>query len=156
MDLSSWNLSVHNISSSSAFVEWTDFPLNVTITQFMVMFTEENSNLSALLEVQSLYDRGYFLYKLLKPHRTYKFQVLAFTGGVENVTYSTEIITITTGEGGKDCVATIQSEVSNFLCMNLLYKLNISPLTLQYFVLKEICSNCVSLLKVSIRPTGLL
>ena len=108
MDLSSWNLSVHNISSSSAFVEWTDFPLNVTISQFMVMFTEENSNLSALLEVQSLYDRGYFVYKLLKPHRMYKFQVLAFTGGVENVTYSTEIKTITTGEGGKDCMATIQ------------------------------------------------
>ena len=110
MDLPSWNLSVHNISSSSAFVEWTDFPLNVTISQFMVMFTEENSNLSALLQVQSLYYRGYFLYKLLKPNRMYKFQVLAFTGGVENFTYSTEIKTITTGEGGKDCMATIQSE----------------------------------------------
>ena len=75
----------------------------------MVMFTEENSNLSVLLEVQSLYDRGYFVYMLLKPQRMYKFQVLAFTGGVENVTYSTEIKTITTGEGGKDCTATIQS-----------------------------------------------
>ena len=90
-------------------MEWTGFPLNVTVTHFMVMFTEENSNLSVLLEVQSLYDRGYFVYMLLKPQRMYKFQVLAFTGGVENVTYSTEIKTITTGEGGKDCAATIQS-----------------------------------------------
>ena len=73
------------------------------------MFTEENSNLSALLEVQSFHNRSYFVYKLLKPQRMYKFQVLAFTGGVENVTYSTKIKTIMTGEGGKDCVATIQS-----------------------------------------------
>ena len=75
----------------------------------MVMFTEENSSLSVLFKVTSLYDGYYFVNKLLKPHRIYEFQVLAFTGGVENVTYSTEIKTITTGEGGKDRVATIQS-----------------------------------------------
>ena len=75
----------------------------------MVMFTEENTNLSALFKVRSLYDRHYFVYRLLKPHRMYKFQLLAFTGGVENVTYSTEIKNITTGEGGKYRVATIQS-----------------------------------------------
>ena len=108
--LSSWHLAVHNITSSSAFVEWTDFPLNVSITHFMVMFTQENSNLSVLFKVKSLYDRYYFVYKLLKPRRMYEFQVLAFTGGVENVTYSTEIKTVATGEGGKDCVARILSQ----------------------------------------------
>ena len=108
-EISSWNLSVHNITSSSAFVEWADFPLDAPITHFMVMFTEENSSLSVLLEVKSSYDRDHFVYKLLKPTRMYEFRVLAFTGGVENVTYSTETKTITTGEGGKDCVATTQS-----------------------------------------------
>jgi len=73
----------------------------------MVMFTKENANVSALFRVKSLYDRNYFVYKLLKPHQKYEFQVLAFTDGVENTTYSTEIQTITTGEGGKDWVAKI-------------------------------------------------
>ena len=75
----------------------------------MVMFNEENSNVSVLFKVKSLYDRQYFVYRLLKPHRMYEFQVLAFTGDVENATYSTEIKTVTTGEGGKDRVATIES-----------------------------------------------
>ena len=100
-------MSVLNITSSSARVEWTDFPLNVSITHFMVMFTEKNTNISVLFRVKSLYDRYYFVKELLKPHRMYEFQVIAFTGGVENVTYSTEIQTITTGEGGKERVATI-------------------------------------------------
>lgn len=101
IDLPSWLLSVHNITSSSVLVEWADFPLNVSISHLMVMFTEENTNISVLFKVSSLYDRKYFVEKLLKPHRMYKFQVLAFTGGVENVTYSTEIQTIMTAEGGK-------------------------------------------------------
>jgi len=106
-DLSSWHLSVYNITSSSVFVAWTEFPLNVSITHFMVMFTKKNTNLSVLLRVKSLYDQYYFVDKLLKPHQKYEFQVLAFTGSAENVTYSTEIQTITTGEGGKDRVAKI-------------------------------------------------
>ena len=73
----------------------------------MVMFTEEKTNISVLFKVWSLYDRYYFVNKLLKPHRMYEFQLLAFTGGVKNVTYSTEIQTITTGAGGEDRVATI-------------------------------------------------
>ena len=73
----------------------------------MVMFTEENTNLSVLFRVGSLYDRHYNVSRLLKPHRMYEFQVLAFTGGVENITYSTEIKAIMTAEGGKDCVATM-------------------------------------------------
>ena len=73
----------------------------------MVMFTEENSNISVLFKVWSLYNRNYFVNKLLKPNRVYEFQVLAFTVGVENATYSTKIQTITTGEEGEDRVATI-------------------------------------------------
>ena len=76
----------------------------------MVMFTEDNSSLSVLLQVKSLYDRDHFVYKLLKANRMYEFRVLAFTEDVENVTYSTETKTITTGEEGKDYVATIQSQ----------------------------------------------
>ena len=68
----------------------------------MIMFTEANTNLSVLFRVGSLYDRYYNVSRLLKPHRMYEFQVLAFTGGVENVTYSSEIKTIVTAEGGKD------------------------------------------------------
>ncbi|XP_068712588.1 uncharacterized protein [Montipora foliosa] len=97
-DLLSWQLLVHNITSSSAAVEWEAFPLNVSISYFMVMFTEENTNISVLFKVWSLYDRNYFVNKLLKPNRVYEFQVLAFTVGVENVTYSTKIQTITTGQ----------------------------------------------------------
>ncbi|XP_068757444.1 uncharacterized protein [Montipora capricornis] len=97
--LSSWQLLVHNITSSSVSVEWEDFPFSVSITHFMVMFTEEKTNISVLFKVWSLYDRYYFVNKLLKPHRMYEFQLLAFTGGVKNVTYSTEIQTITTGAG---------------------------------------------------------
>ena len=67
----------------------------------MVMFTEENKNISFLFKVNSLYDRSYEVQNLLKPHRTYDFQVLAFTGSVNNETYSTQKESILTGEGGK-------------------------------------------------------
>ena len=73
----------------------------------MVMFTKENANVSVLFRVKSLYDRNYFVDKLLKPHQKYKFQVLAFTGGVEDINYSTEIQTITAGEAGKNRMAKI-------------------------------------------------
>ncbi|KAL9953601.1 hypothetical protein ACROYT_G041044 [Oculina patagonica] len=97
--LSSWHLSVHNITSSSARVEWADFPVNVFISHFMVMFTEENKNISFLFKVNSLSDRSYNVQKLLKPHRMYKFHVLAFTGSIDNETYSTEMQSVLTGEG---------------------------------------------------------
>ncbi len=67
----------------------------------MVMFTEENKNISFLFKVNSLSDRSYRVQKLLKPHRMYKFQVLAFTGSIDNETYSTEMESVLTGEGGK-------------------------------------------------------
>ncbi|KAJ7374263.1 Protein sidekick-1 [Desmophyllum pertusum] len=97
--LSSWHLSVYNITSSSLRVEWEDFPLNISISKFMVMFTQENKNISVLFEVKSLYDRYYDIKHLIKPYRMYKFHVLACTGSIENETYSTEIKTILTGEG---------------------------------------------------------
>lgn len=65
------------------------------------MFTQENKNISVLFEVNSLYDRYYDIKHLIKPYRMYKFHVLACTGSIENETYSTEIKTILTGEGGK-------------------------------------------------------
>ena len=79
----------------------------------MVMFTKENANVSVLFRVKSLYDRYYIVEKLLKPYQKYEFQVLAFTGGVENITYSTKIQTITTGEGGKALVAKVQRVIFN-------------------------------------------
>ena len=99
--LLSWHLSVYNITSSSARLQWAEFPLNVSITHFMVMFTEENTNISFLFKVNSLHDRNYHVQKLIKPYRMYKFQVLAFTGSIDNMTYSTETELILTGEGGR-------------------------------------------------------
>ena len=102
--LTSWNLSVYNITASSARLQWANFPLNVSISHFMVMFTEENQNISVLFNVNSLYDRSYHVQNMIKPYRMYKFQVLAFTGSIENETYSTEIQSVLTGEGGTACV----------------------------------------------------
>ena len=72
----------------------------------MVMFTEENKNISVLFQANSLYDRSYLVRKLLKPYRRYRFQVLAFTGNIGNDTYSAEIKAVLTGEEGKTCLVT--------------------------------------------------
>ena len=79
----------------------------------MVMFTEENKNISVLFQVNSLYHRSYLVRRLLKPYQRYKFQVLAFTGNIGNDTYSTEIIEVLTGEGGKTGLETTNL-VGNF------------------------------------------
>ena len=72
----------------------------------MVMFTEENKNISVLFQANSLYDRSYLVRKLLKPYARYRFQILAFTGNIGNDTYSTEIKAVLTGEEGKTCLVT--------------------------------------------------
>ena len=133
--LSSWILSIGNITSSSVHVQWADFPLNVSISHFMVMFTEENKNISVLFQANSLHDRSFFVSKLLKPFRVYSFQVLAFTGSIENDTYSTEIKAGLTGEGGKTCL-----EISNWLGMNGkgLFSLASSPRQLKSLVVASI------------------
>ena len=79
----------------------------------MVMFTEENKNISVLFQVNSLYDRSYLVRRLLKPYRRYRFQVLAFTGNIGNDTYSTEIKEVLTGEGGKTGLET-RNSLGNF------------------------------------------
>ncbi|XP_068732582.1 uncharacterized protein [Montipora capricornis] len=99
--LSSWNLSVRNVSSSSVIVEWGEFPLNVSVDHFAVMFTEHNKSVSVLFRVNTLYQQFYNVQRLLNPNRLYRFQVLAFTSIEENETYSSEIKAIMTSEGGK-------------------------------------------------------
>lgn len=85
----------------SAWVQWEDFPLSVSISDFWLKFTEENDDVSVLLRVD-VHSKSYHIEKLLQKRHTYIFCLLAFTGDGHDGSqiYSSQNVSVTTEEGG--------------------------------------------------------
>ncbi len=95
----SWNVTVHNITSSSAGVRWSNFRLPLPISYYLVRYKETNG-FSTLFRASSFSSSHYNSF--LKGYTSYDVQVFAFTTSIgENITYSSQTISIQTPEGGK-------------------------------------------------------
>ena len=89
----------------STELSWSTFPLNISIDYFAVKYTEVKTGVSVYLPLQGNYERSYRLQQRLRPNREFVFQIIALTeSGLENITYSSENVSITTPEGGKHWV----------------------------------------------------
>ena len=94
----SWNITVDSITSSSATVHWSNFPLPLLINHYVVRF-KEVSGFSTLFQVSS--HSNYYYTNLLKGYTSYDVEVLAVTASDGNVTYSSKTVSMKTAEGGK-------------------------------------------------------
>ncbi|KAL9979894.1 hypothetical protein ACROYT_G008409 [Oculina patagonica] len=93
----SWNVTVHNITSSSAGVRWSNFRLPLPISYYLVRYKETNG-FSTLFRASSFSSSHYNSF--LKGYTSYDVQVFAFTTSIgENITYSSQTISIQTPEG---------------------------------------------------------
>jgi len=92
-----------NTTKTSANLLWSEFPLNVSIDHFAVKYTEVRTGVSVVLalEPHDANQNSFHLQHILRPSSMYAFQILAFTGSIENDTYSSENVSIATKEGGK-------------------------------------------------------
>ena len=95
----SWNVTVYSITSSSARVRWPDFPLPLSISHYLVRFKETNG-VSTIYRASS-HSTTYYTNRL-NGYRSYDVQVFAFTTSDGNITYSSQIVSIQTLEGGKN------------------------------------------------------
>ena len=99
-----WNLTVTNSASSSLTIKWSQFPLtNLFVQRFLVNYREHHSNVSLIFEVPNSYDTHY-TGAVLKGYQFYDVRVIAVTTGVGNGTYSTQIETARTKEGGEKMI----------------------------------------------------
>lgn len=96
--ISSWNATVDTITSSSATVRWSNFPLSSSINHYLVRF-KEVSGVSILFQVSG-YSNSYYT-KRLKGYTSYDVTVLAVTASDGNITYSSKNVSMKTAEGGK-------------------------------------------------------
>ncbi|XP_022786238.1 uncharacterized protein LOC111326491 isoform X2 [Stylophora pistillata] len=94
--ISSWNTTVVSITSSSATVRWSNFPLSSSINHFLVRF-KEVSGVSTLFQVRSL-SNSYYTNRL-KGYTSYDVEVLAVTASDGNNTYSSKTVSMKTAEG---------------------------------------------------------
>ncbi|PFX28263.1 Transmembrane protease serine 5 [Stylophora pistillata] len=93
----SWNTTVEKITSSSATVRWSNFPLSPSINHYLVRF-KEVSGVSTLFQVSSY--RNYYYTNRLKGYTSYDVEVLAVTVSDGNITYSSKTASMKTAEGG--------------------------------------------------------
>lgn len=98
LPISSWNVSVYGITSSSAGVQWSKFPLPLAVSYFLVRYKESSNGVGTLFKVNQLLNAHYT--NLLKGFTSYEFQVFAVLKGNGNNTYSSEAVSIKTAEGG--------------------------------------------------------
>ncbi len=95
----SWNVTVHSITSSSAEARWSNFPLPLSISYYLVRYKDTNG-VSILFRASS-YSNTYYTNRL-KGYTSYDVQVFAFTTSMNgNITYSSQAVSIKTLEGGK-------------------------------------------------------
>ena len=96
----SWNITVRKVTSE-VVVEWPDISseLNVSIVQYLVQYKEEDANLSYIFRVKR-YLSKHSLDGFLKGFRKYQIRVLAMTGSIENVTFSSRTVALITDQGG--------------------------------------------------------
>ncbi len=95
----SWNVTVYNITSSSARVRWSSFPLPLSISYYLVRY-KETHGVSTLFQASS-FSNTYYTNRL-RGYTSYDVQVFAFTTSINgNITYSSQTVSIKTPEGGK-------------------------------------------------------
>ena len=94
----SWNITVDSITSSSATVRWSNFPLPLSINHYLVRF-KEVYDFGTLFQVSS--HSNYYYTNILKGYTSYDVEVLAVTTSDGNVTYSSKTVSMKTAEGGK-------------------------------------------------------
>lgn len=99
--LSSWTLNFENLQQRSVDIRWSAFPLNMDLVEHMaLMITEPNKDMSVFLHVEK-WKTSHHLDQL-EPNRVYILKVVGFTGTYpENITYSSQSISINTPPGGK-------------------------------------------------------
>ncbi|KAL9953497.1 hypothetical protein ACROYT_G040920 [Oculina patagonica] len=93
----SWNVTVYNITSSSARVRWSSFPLPLSISYYLVRY-KETHGVSTLFQASS-FSNTYYTNRL-RGYTSYDVQVFAFTTSINgNITYSSQTVSIKTPEG---------------------------------------------------------
>ena len=99
----SWNIAVSNITSSSARVWWSNFPLPLSVSYYLVRYKEVFNGTNRLFHVSRSSSAHYM--KLLKGFTKYEVQVFAVTEGIGNVTYASREVSLRTAEGGKSVIS---------------------------------------------------
>ena len=97
--VSSWNISVYSITSSSARVYWPNLPLSPSVSYYLVRYKEVSNGVGRLFEV-SRFSNSYYT-NLLYGYTAYDVQVFAVTSSGGNATYASNTVSITTAEGGR-------------------------------------------------------
>ncbi|XP_078349649.1 uncharacterized protein LOC144634540 isoform X2 [Oculina patagonica] len=93
----SWNVTAYNITASSAGVRWSNFPLPLSISYYLVGYKETNSVIT-LFRANSSSNIHYS--SSLKGYTSYVVQVFAFTTSINgNITFSSQAVSIKTLEG---------------------------------------------------------
>ena len=95
--VSSWNITVGDITSSSAKVSWTNFPLLLSVNYYLVRYKEVSNGVSRLYHV-SRFSNTYYT-NMLKAYQAYDVQVFAVAEN--DVTYASKAVSLQTEEGGK-------------------------------------------------------
>ncbi|XP_073248869.1 uncharacterized protein [Porites lutea] len=93
--VSSWNITVSGITSSSAKVYWPNLPLPQSVSYYLVRFKELSNNVSRLFKANS---NSYYT-NLLRDFTGYEVHVFAVTSSGENATYASNAVSIVTAEG---------------------------------------------------------
>ena len=86
------------LTSSSARVYWSNFPLSPFVSYYLVRYKEVSNGFSRLFQV-SRYSNTHYT-SLLKAYTAYDIQVFAVTKSIGNVTYASKTVSIQTQEGG--------------------------------------------------------
>ena len=114
--VSSWNITVYSITSSSARVYWPNLPLPQSVSNYLVRYKEVSNGIGRLFEVNG-FSNSYYTSRL-KGYTAYDVQVFAVTSSGGNATYASNTVSILTAEGGKSKRRRIKY---HYLC-NLKYK----------------------------------
>ena len=97
--VNSWNITVNGITSSTAWVRWSNFPLPLNISHYFVRYKDMSNGVSTLFKASSSSNKHYV--NRLKGYTSYDVQVLAASTSTANITYSSQMVSIETAEGGR-------------------------------------------------------
>lgn len=97
--LPSWNITVNSITSSSATVWWSNFPLPLPVNYYLVRYKKVPNGVSRLFQVSQSSNTYYMSH--LKAYTSYYVQLIAVAARSVNVTYSSKAVVIQTDEDGK-------------------------------------------------------
>lgn len=96
-NVSSWEVTIGGVNSSSAKVSWTAFPVSLPVNYFLVRYREVATSVSTLYQVSHFSNT--YCANLLKGFTAYGVQVFAVTEN--NGTYASKVLSLQTEEGGK-------------------------------------------------------